>query len=72
MSITICPTLDDYRSTFSELERRGLKFDAVRSVPLTGHENYVKQEWLWFWRISEIEYLQYNNESDEDDYKETF
>ena len=63
-SFTHCPTLDDYRKTFATMESKGIKFDPERSVPLTSQTNYIKQEFLYFWRISETEF-ELNNESDE-------
>lgn len=62
MTLTHCPDMDSYRKTFATMESKSIKFDDVRSVPLKNHDNYIKQEWLYFWRVSEIEYLQYNNE----------
>lgn len=60
-----CPTLDDYRTVYKQMESKSIKFDDVRSVPLTNHDIYIKQEWLWFWRISEEEFNQFNESDDE-------
>lgn len=62
-SFTHCPTLDDYRKVFTELENRGLVF-AYTTVPLA-KENYIKQESWFFTRVTKEEYEQFNNSENE-------
>lgn len=58
-----CPTLDEYRSIYAHYEAKGLVFTPT-SVPIA-KVNYIKQEGYFFTRISEQEFNELNNGSDE-------
>lgn len=59
-----CPALDEYRAIYAHYEAKGLVFTPT-SVPIA-KVNYIKQEGFFFTRISEQEFNELNNGSDEE------
>jgi len=65
MSVTKCPTLQNFFEVKNALTEKGLVYVKSSEHPPVSGVNYIKQDGYLFTTCSLLDYIRFNNEDDE-------